>query len=140
MNREEIQALLPHRAPMLLVDSMELCDGKAIGTYAIRGDEFFLQGHFPGNPVVPGVILCEIMAQSCVLLLGDSIAGKTPYYMGIDKVRFKAPVRPGDVVRVTAEITRNMGAFFFTWCRAENQNSQLICQGELSFALVDERK
>ena len=71
MNREEIKGLLPHREPMLLVDELELGqDGTAHGKYRVRGDEFFLQGHFPGNPVVPGVILCEIMAQSCALLVG----------------------------------------------------------------------
>ncbi len=90
MNREEIKNLLPHREPMLLVDEITVDEeGTAHGLYRVRGDEFFLQGHFPGNPVVPGVILCEIMAQACGLLIGDEIKGKTPVYTGLDKVRFR---------------------------------------------------
>ena len=98
MNKEEIKSYLKHRDPMLLVDSVELVteqdkEGKdvlvAYGTYTVRGDEFFLQGHFPGYPVVPGVILCEMMAQSCALLLGEEIKSKLTFYTGIDNVRFK---------------------------------------------------
>ena len=59
MNKEEIKKILPHREPMLLVDEVELIDGKAFGKCHICGDEYFLQGHFPGNPIVPGVIQCR---------------------------------------------------------------------------------
>ena len=87
MDIEAIKTFLPHREPMLLVDSLEEeivtnDNGEvtryAIGTYHVRGDEFFLQGHFPDYPVVPGVILCEMMAQSCALLLGDELKEKRP--------------------------------------------------------------
>ena len=63
MNREEIQQIVPHRKPMLFVDSIEMQGDECVAQYTIRPNEFFTQGHFPGNPVVPGVILCEIMAQ-----------------------------------------------------------------------------
>ena len=64
MNREEIMTILPHRDNMLLLDDVENRDGTAVGHYTVRGDEFFLKGHFPDTPIVPGVILCEILAQS----------------------------------------------------------------------------
>ena len=95
MNQEEIKKILPHRDHMLLIDEAELREGKAYGKKTIRGDEFFLQGHFPGNPVVPGVILCEILGQSACVLLSGEAEGITPFFTGLDKVRFKNPVHPG---------------------------------------------
>ena len=69
MTQEDLKHILPHRDNMLLLDSAEIVDGKAVGRKTITGDEWFLKGHFPNNPVTPGVILCEILAQSvCVLM------------------------------------------------------------------------
>ena len=137
MNRTEIMNILPHRDDMLLVDDAQrLEDGSVVGHYTIRGDEFFLRGHFPGNPIVPGVILCEIMAQACGLLIGDEIKGKTPVYTGLDKVRFRNSVRPGDEIRVTARIERRMGNFFFAAAEA-HVGDKLCVQGKLSFALLE---
>ena len=144
MTQEEIKTFLPHREPMLLVDSLEeetVTNDKgevtryAIGVYRVRGDEFFLQGHFPNYPVVPGVILCEMMAQSCALLLGDEIKSKRPLYTGIDNVRFKHPVYTGDLCEITAHLKSKRGNLFF--CDAElHVDGQLCCKGSLSFALV----
>ena len=136
MNREEIKGLLPHREPMLLVDELELGqDGTAHGKYRVRGDEFFLQGHFPGNPVVPGVILCEIMAQSCALLVGAEAVGKTPMYTGLDKVKFRGQVKPGDTLETECEITRQRGNFYFAKGKG-SVNGKVCVSAEFSFALV----
>ena len=139
MDREGIRKLLPHREPMLLVDTIQVDEQDvAHGTYRVRGDEWFLMGHFPDNPVVPGVILCEIMAQTCGLLIGDAIVGKTPYYTGMDKVRFKQKVRPGDELRIVARITRQKDSFYFA--EAEIRVGDALCvSGQLSFALVEGR-
>jgi len=109
MNREEIKTFLPHREPMLLLDEAELDEnGNALGRYTVRGDEWFLQGHFPGNPVVPGVVLCEIIAQTAGVLLRDLLPGKTTLYAGMDNVRFRHMVRPGETVNVSCRITRSI--------------------------------
>ena len=135
MNREEIKRILPHREPMLLVDEATVADGVAVGTYTIRGDEWFLQGHFPNNPVVPGVILCEMMAQSaCALLSVCAEEGMTPYFTSLDRVRFKHVVRPGDTIRFTCMITAQKGPF--TFCQGKGHVDGKLCvSGEFSFAV-----
>lgn len=136
MDREELKEFLPHRDPMLLVDEIEIdAEGTAHARYRIKEDEFFCRGHFPGNPIVPGVIQCEIMAQSCALLVKDEIVGKTTLYSGIDNVRFKHPVYPGDLCEITAHLKSKRGNLFF--CDAElHVDGQVCCKGSLSFALV----
>ncbi len=107
MNRDEIKTFLPHREPMLLLDEVSLDEnGQAQGRYFVRGDEWFLQGHFPQNPIVPGVVLCEIVAQTAGILIRDQLAGKTPLYAGMDKVRFRHMVRPGDTITIHCRILR----------------------------------
>ena len=136
MNREEIQNILPHRNSMLLLDEAWLNEaGEACGSYAVRGDEWFFDGHFPGNPVMPGVVQCEIIAQASCLLFADALCGKTAYYAGIDKVRFKNPVRPGDVCEITAKLNDKKGPLYFCSAKLE-VGGKLCCKGELTFALV----
>ena len=113
MNREEIMNVIPHRDDMLLLDEAWTDeDGIAHGKYTVRGDEWFLKGHFPGNPVVPGVVLCEITAQASCVLIQNEIKGRTPYYAGIDKVRFRKMVRPGDMLEITAAYEKMYGKPF----------------------------
>ena len=136
MEREELKEYLPHREPMLLVDEINVDEeGVCHGKYRIREDEYFCRGHFPGNPIVPGVILCEIMAQSCTLLVKEDIKGKTTLYAGLDKVRFKQIVRPGDVCEVTARLKSRRRNLYH--CEAVlTVNGNLCSKGDLSFALV----
>ena len=136
MDRDELKGILPHREPMLLLDSVEKQGEEARGSYRVRGDEYFLQGHFPGNPVVPGVILCEILAQSACVLLQDGLeAGMTPMYTGIDKVRFRRPVRPGETLETLCRIKRAKSPFYFAEGSASVEG-EICISGEFSFALV----
>ena len=131
MNKEDIMKILPHREPMLLLDEVENKDGNAVGRYTVRGDEFFLKGHFPNNPIVPGVILCEILAQSACVLMQDAMGeGKLPVYTGLNNVKFRSPVRPGDTVETRCHIKRAKGTV--------TVDGRLCASAEFSFAITGE--
>jgi 3-hydroxyacyl-[acyl-carrier-protein] dehydratase len=136
MNRDEIKKIIPHREPMLLVDEASMIDDKtAVGKYHVTGEEWFLKGHFPGNPVVPGVILCEMMAQTGAVILANRINGATPYFTGLDRVKFRSKVLPGDTLEIECQITRERGSFFFAKAVGK-VNGKLAVSAEFSFALV----
>ncbi len=137
MNRDELKQYLPHREPMLLIDEVVIDDaGIAHARYRIREDEFFCRGHFPGNPIVPGVIQCEMMAQSCAILVLEDLKGKTTLYTGMENIRFKNLIRPGDLCEITARLDDVRGNIYF--CSAVVKvDGRICCKGSLSFALVD---
>lgn len=138
MNREDIMKVIPHRDNMLLLDEVENNAGEAIGHYYVRGDEFFLKGHFPDNPIVPGVILCEILAQSACVLMQDNMSkGKLPVYTGLNNVKFRSPVKPGDTIETKCHIKRAKHPFYF----AEGTvtvDDRLCVSAEFSFAITGE--
>lgn len=121
LNIEEIEDLVPHRRPMLLLDQIRLQPpSEAYSTYRVRGDEFFLQGHYPGNPLVPGNIQSEMLAQLGAILVSYNSReeshpyyrirkGKTPVLAALNNVRFKAPVFPGDTMELRLTIIKDSG-------------------------------
>lgn len=107
---EDILKIIPHRYPFLLVDKVEIISEgeKGVGYKNVTINEPFFQGHFPMEPIMPGVLIVEAMAQvgAVVLLSKDEYRGKTPYFAGINKVRFKRKVVPGDVLKMEVEILK----------------------------------
>lgn len=131
-----IQALLPHRYPFLLVDRiLELEEGKRIvGIKNVTVNEQFFQGHFPGQPVMPGVLLLEVMAQAGGILARKTAAGKgrpTVFLTGIEKAKFRRPVVPGDQLHVVVEVVRRKGPF---WKMAGHilVDSSLVCEAGMT--------
>ncbi len=136
-----IERIIPHRAPFRLLDEVvELEPGvRGHGRWAIRGDEGFLAGHFPGNPIVPGVLMVESLAQLaavCALTHPDH-QGRFGVFAGIDEVRFKRIVRPGDVLDLHVEVERLRSRLGVVSARAE-VGGEVAVTGRLTFALLAE--
>ncbi len=110
---KEIQTLLPHRYPFLLVDRITTIEPgvKAVGIKNVTANEGFFQGHFPGNPIMPGVLIIEALAQVAGILAfrSGSPAGKSVYFMSIEKAKFRKPVVPGDQLRLEVSILQYRG-------------------------------
>lgn len=139
LNREEIEKIIPHRAPMLLVDRItSLTDEEASGELDVREDAMFVQGHFPGNPVMPAVFELEAIAQvgAVAILSRSEFRGKTAYYASIDKAKFRRMVRPGDILRMTVRLTKIRGAFAVAE-GAAYVGDELAAQAEIKCAVSE---
>ena len=138
LNLDEIKAIIPHREPFILIDEvLEMEVGKrVVAQKTLTGEEDFFKGHFPGNPVMPGVLLVEAMAQAgaVAILSCDEFKGKTAYFAGINNAKFKKKVTIGDVLVLETEIERvKMGIGFGKG--TVKVDGKLACSAEIMFAI-----
>lgn len=138
LNTQEIMEILPHRSPFLLVDTIEemIPGERIVGKKCVTFNEPFFTGHFPGNPVMPGVLIVEALAQTgAVLILSqDEHKGKTAYFAGLDKVRFKRKVVPGDVLTLEVTAGAFKGAIGKSSCVAK-VDGEVAVMAEMMFAI-----
>lgn len=138
LTTKEIMEIIPHRQPFLLIDTIEeLEEGKkAVGKKCVSYNEPFFGGHFPQEPVMPGVLIVEAMAQvgAVALLCKEEFRGKTAYFGGINSARFKNKVVPGDVLMLEVEITKQKGPIGVGVGKAY-VDGKLVTQAELTFAI-----
>lgn len=138
LDKAAIEAIIPHRHPFLLLDRIEEYEPgvSAVGVLDVTPEMFWVPGHFPEYAVMPGVLIVEALAQAgaVALLSVPENQGKLAFFAGIDKVRFKRQVVPGDSVRLECTITRMRGPIGFGEARA-SVNGELACSGELMFAI-----
>ena len=140
LDRAAIEAILPHREPFLLLDEVTELDpgARVVARKLVREDEWYLGGHFPGNPIMPGVLMVEAMAQcgAVAVLSEEANRGKLALFAGIDDVRFKRLVRPGDELELVCELERLRGPVGRGKARA-SVDGELAVRGTLLFALTD---
>jgi len=118
MSRDEIYRAIPHREPFLLVDQIvERTDQRIVCTKVFSGEEDFFAGHYPGHPLVPGVLLCEAAMQAGAILLSSHLAdageGRVPVATRMNDVRFKRMVRPGETITMEVELVERLASAFF---------------------------
>jgi 3-hydroxyacyl-[acyl-carrier-protein] dehydratase len=138
LGRSEIEAILPHRDPFLLIDEVvELEPGtRVVARKRVREDEFWTVGHFPGRPVMPGVLIVEAMAQTgaVAVLSEEENRGRIAFFAGIDDVRFKRIVEPGDELELECELERIRGPIGRGKATAK-VDGKLAARGTLTFAV-----
>jgi len=138
LSTKEIMEIIPHRQPFLLIDTIEELEvgRSAVGKKCVSMNEPFFAGHFPGNPVMPGVLIIEAMAQvgAVAMLAHDDFKGKTAYFAGIKSARFRKKVEPGDVLMLNTSIVKVKGPIGLGVAKAM-VNDELVAEAELTFAI-----
>jgi 3-hydroxyacyl-[acyl-carrier-protein] dehydratase len=141
LGREQIEEILPHRDPFLFLDEVTVFEpgSRVVARKRVREDEWFLTGHFPGRPIMPGVIIVEAMAQTgAVAVLADEAnRGKLALFAGINDVRFKRMVLPGDELELTCELERMRGPVGRGKATA-TVDGELAARGTLMFAVTED--
>lgn len=139
LKKEEIEQIIPQREPFLMIDEVEECKPgeSAIAYKKVREDEWYLKGHFPGNPIMPGVLIVESLAQTgaVAILSLEENKGKNALFGGIDKMKFKKVVVPGDVLKLEVNIIKKKGPIGVGEAKATVKD-KIVAKGELTFALV----
>ncbi len=139
LNKKEIEEIIPHRDPFLFVDEItDYMPGEyAIGIKHVSKDEYYFKGHFPGNPIMPGVIIVETLAQvgAIMMLTLEKFKGKIVLFAGIDKVRFKKIVKPGDVLELETKVL-NVKLNIGKGAGKATVNGELVCIAEFLFSIV----
>jgi beta-hydroxyacyl-ACP dehydratase FabZ len=140
MDIAAIQKAIPHRYPFLLIDKVDVIEErkKAIGTKCVTINEEFFQGHFPGHPIMPGVLIIEAMAQTaCALIFsGSGFENKIAFFLGIDGAKFRSPALPGSILKLHVEMLR-LGGRAGKFKGEAFIEGGLCAEAEMSFALVD---
>ena len=135
MDINQIKEILPHRYPFLLIDRVISIDGnKIVAIKNVTANENYFQGHFPIEPVMPGVLIIEALAQTgaVAILSKDEFKGKIAYFAGIDKAKFRRKVVPGDTLRLEVELTKLRGRAG-VWYGIAYVDDKKVCEGELTF-------
>jgi 3-hydroxyacyl-[acyl-carrier-protein] dehydratase len=140
LSKREIEEIIPHRDPFLLLDEVTVLEPgvRVVARKRVREDEWYLQGHFPGRPIMPGVLMVEAMAQTgaVAVLADESNRGKLALFAGIDDVRFKRIVVPGDELELTCELERMRGPVGRGKATA-TVGGDLAVRGTLTFAVAE---
>ncbi len=139
LNKEEIKKIIPQREPFLMIDEVEECilGQSAIAYKNVDENEWYFKGHFPGNPIMPGVLICEALAQTgaVAILSMEENKGKNALFGGIDKMKFKKMVVPKDRLKLEVKIIKRKGPIGVGEAIA-SVNGIVVAKGELTFALV----
>lgn len=141
MTSQEVMEIIPNRYPMFFVDRVEELEleERIVATKNVAANESYFQGHFPGNPIMPGVLQVETMAQvgSIPLLMSPNFEGKIAFLAAVDKVKFRKNVVPGDILTITVDIVKLKSVMGIGQGKITNQNGEVCSEAKMTFIISD---